>query len=162
MAKPRRKLRRLFIEEVATVGLVDKGDDPLARIVFLKKRGRSEEEVEKARNLALERALADLRDLTDQWMAARAGVPGPIARDVGLARVLAANPALHRKIEQLAAKDSLHKFARLPLRAMKRKSADEAVAALSKALAPGDPRLGIKLCERHFPALMNRWRGLED
>ena len=34
-----------------------------------------------------------------------------------------------------------------------------AVAELIRALAPGDPLLGLQLVEKHFPTLAQRWRG---
>ena len=34
-----------------------------------------------------------------------------------------------------------------------------AVAELSRALAPGNPLLGLQLIEKHFPTLAQRWRG---
>ena len=34
-----------------------------------------------------------------------------------------------------------------------------ALAELIRALAPGDPLLGLQLVEKHFPTLARRWRG---
>jgi hypothetical protein len=152
----RKKKQRLFVDEIDTVGLVDKGDDPEARIVFLKAK------TEGNRNLALEAALFELQDKVSAWMHLRQGRPGPVSRDVGTARVLAAEPDLHAKIERLAAADALHKAAHLPPQVEKRKSADGAVAELSRALAPGDPRLGLRLVAKHFPKLHGRWLGVES
>ncbi|HKJ89287.1 MAG TPA: hypothetical protein VKA48_12365, partial [Gammaproteobacteria bacterium] len=38
---------------------------------------------------------------------------------------------------------------------------DRAVRELSEALAPGEPRLGMTLVAKHFPALSARWHGVE-
>lgn len=53
-------------------------------------------------------AIRELRDLVDAEMKARHD-RGPVVRDVIAARVLAANPSLHARIERLAASDELHK-----------------------------------------------------
>jgi len=154
-----KKRNRLFVDQVDTVGLVDKGDDPEARIVFLKAR---EEDVEKKRNLALEAALAELRDLTDQWMFDRQGVVGGVVRDIGVARVLSGNKELHQLIESLASRDAIHKAQTVRPGVERRAGVDSVVATLSKGLAPGDPRLGMQLLSKHFPKLHSRWMGLES
>jgi hypothetical protein len=162
MATRKKKRNRLFVDEIATVGLVDKGDDPQASIVFLKREQQGGGVLEKDRNLALESALFELQDKVSDWMHARQGRPGPVSRDVGTARVLAAEPDLHAKIERLAAADALHKSEHLPPQVERRKAADGAVTELSRALAPGDPRLGLRLVAKHFPKLHARWLGVES
>ena len=129
-----------------------------ARIVFLK---RAEEDMVKTRNLALEEALAELRDLADQWMFERQGVPGGVVRDIGIARILAGNRELHQLIESLASRDAVHKSKSVRPGVEQRAGVDATVTMLSKGLAPGDPRLGMQLVQRHFPKLYGRWRGLE-
>ena len=154
----RKKRNRLFVDQLDTVGLVDKGDDPEARIVFLK---RAEGDMEKKRNLALEAALAELRDLTDRWMFERQGA-GPTVRDIAVARILAGNPELHQLVESLASRDAVHKSKSVRPGVERRAGVDATVSMLAKGLAPGDPRLGMLLVQKHFPKLHSRWMGLES
>ena len=163
MTTRRRKKNRLFVDEIDTVGLVDKGDDPEARIVFLK-RAETEGEMKKreqGERLKLDAAVAQLQDLVSAWMHERQGRPGPVSRDVGTVRILQANPGLFEEISRLAATDALHKAKAVRPGVEERAGVDGTVSMLSKGLAPGDPRLGMQLVQRHFPALHRRWQGLE-
>lgn len=160
-----KKRHRLFVDQLDTVGLVDKGDDPEARIVFLKR----EEDVDKkqtvrpppgaGQNEKLEEALRELRDLADKFFYDRQNVAGNIVRDVAIARVLAANTELHARLESLASKDWLHKAAAVRSDVEGRMSMDSTVAELSKALGGDDRKLGLRLVARHFPRLHSRWQG---
>jgi len=152
METKRKKRNRLFVDQLDTVGLVDKGDDPMARIVFTKARER----------LELDTLVQELQEKVSAWMFARQGRPGPVSRDVGTVRILASNPELFKEIERLASTDALHKAAEVRPGVERRAGVDSVVATLSQGLAPGDGRLGMMLCERHFPALMKRWRGVES
>jgi len=58
----------------------------------------------------LDAAIHELRGLVSEEMRARHD-RGPVVRDVIAARVLAANPALLRRIESLASADEIHKLA---------------------------------------------------
>ena len=152
MTTRRRKKNRLFVDEIDTVGLVDKGDDPMARIVFTKARER----------LELDTLVQELQGLVSDWMHSRHDRPGPVSRDVATVRVLQANPELFEEIETLASRDALHKSKSVRPGVERRAGVDSTVTTLSKGLAPGDPRLGMQLVQRHFPRLYGRWRGVES
>jgi hypothetical protein len=74
---------------------------------------------------------------------------------------VAETPELHAAIEASAAGDAVHKNRSANPQVEKRASAEKAVSELAKTLAPGDPRLGMQLVAKHFPAVHRRWLGTE-
>jgi hypothetical protein len=152
----RRRRSRLWVDSLDTVGIVDKGDDPAAQIVFMKARGISKQGT-------LEQLVLQLREQVSGLMQSHQGdlAAAGNVRDLAICRVLAGNPDLHQAIEAAARGASLEKAKAANPLVAKRQSADEAVTALSRALAPGDPKLGVRLVAKHFPELHARWLGVD-
>ena len=115
-----------------------------------------------------------LAGLVDAWMHARLDREGPVTRDIGIARVLDENPELYRRILLLSSQDPLHKKARIlelvliekqsphagiGQHLIVKKCADDAVAALSKALHSRSPQEGLRLVAKFFPPLYAVFEG---
>ena len=161
---PRKKKNRLFVEEIDTIGLVDKGDDPEALIVFTKREGKGtmpkrKKPVMKA-SQTLRELLLELRRKVDELMISSQGNIEGRARDEAVCQVLANEPSLHGAIEIAAGRTVVEKVEEAPPGAPEFASVDKIVTEISKTMLPNDPRGGLQLCGHYFPGLMKRWRGI--
>ena len=122
----------------------------------LEKNRRAKASRSDGRTASTLEALTDgLQNLVGRFMLDRHDRGGPVSRAVAAAQVLAAEPGLHRRIEQAAVADQVHKSidgepAWRPY--------DKAVASLSKALGGDDVIVGRQLVAKNFPRTLRAIR----
>ena len=147
-------MKRLRIKQIDRVALVDRGDNPEAHVEIWKRAKVEKDSRSDGRTATtLEGLTGELQNLVGRFMLDRHDRAGPVSRDVATARVLAANPSLHRRLEQAARADALHK--RVDDAPVWREY-DEALSTLTKALGGDDVILGRQLVRKSFPKLYRR------
>ena len=144
-------MKRLRIKQIDRVALVDRGDNPEAHVEIWKRAPVKKASRSDGRAATTLESLTDqLQNLVGRFMLDRHDRAGPVSRAVATARVLAANPSLHQRIEAAGSADEVHKTDDA---APEWREYDKTLATLSKALGGDDLVVGRAIVRESFPKI---------